>query len=54
MIAVNALVTHRGETILVRGFDLPVLGQIDVTLEALAEGGVLALRIVVVVMAFAV
>jgi energy-coupling factor transport system permease protein len=54
VVGVNALVTHRGETILVRGFDVPVLGQVDVTLESIAAGGVIALRIVVVVMAFAV
>ena len=54
VIAVNALVTHRGETVLVRGFDVPVLGAIDVTLESIAAGGVIALRILVVVMAFAV
>ncbi|MGI9557877.1 MAG: ATP-binding cassette domain-containing protein, partial [Solirubrobacterales bacterium] len=38
----------------VRGFDLPLVGSLDVTLEALAEGGVLALRILVVLLAFAV
>ncbi len=54
VIAVNGLVTNRGETVLVRGFDVPVLGPLDVTLEALTEGAVLALRILVVVMAFAV
>ena len=52
--AVNVLVNHRGDTVLVRGFDVPVLGQLDVTLESLAAGGVLALRIVVVMLAFAV
>jgi energy-coupling factor transport system permease protein len=54
VIAVNALVAQRGETVLVRGFELPVLGMLDVTLEALVEGAVLALRILVVLMAFAV
>lgn len=54
VVAVNALVTHRGSTVWVRGFDAPVLGQLDVTMEALAEGAVLALRILVVLMAFAV
>jgi energy-coupling factor transport system permease protein len=48
------LVTDRGETVLVRGGELPVLGSVDVTLESLAAGGVLALRILVVMMAFAV
>ena len=54
IVAVNGLVTHRGETVLIRGFEVPVLGAADVTLEALAEGAVLALRILVVLMAFAV
>jgi energy-coupling factor transport system permease protein len=54
VVVVNGLVTHRGETVLIRGFDVPVLGTLDVTLESLAAGGVLALRILVVMMAFAV
>jgi energy-coupling factor transport system permease protein len=54
IVAVNAIVSQRGETILVRGWDLPLLGQIDVSGEALVEGGVLALRIAVVFAAFAV
>ncbi len=54
VVAVNALVTRRGETVLVRGFEVPVLGALDVTLESIAAGGVIALRILVVVMAFAV
>ena len=54
IVAVNAIAAQRGDTILVRGFELPVLGQIDASAEALAEGGVLALRIGVVLCAFAV
>jgi energy-coupling factor transport system permease protein len=54
IVIVNALASQRGETILVRGWDLPALGRIDVSAEALAEGGVLALRIAVVLVAFAV
>jgi energy-coupling factor transport system permease protein len=52
IVAVNAIASQRGDTILVRGWDLPVLGQIDISGEAIAEGAVLALRIVVVMMAF--
>ena len=51
---VNVLVTTRGETLLVRGWELPILGDTGITLEALAAGGVLALRITVVIAAFAV
>jgi energy-coupling factor transport system permease protein len=54
IVVVNAIASQRGDTILVRGFDLPVLGTVDVTGEALAEGGVLALRIAIVFAAFAV
>lgn len=54
MLIVNVIVSQRGDTILVRGWELPVLGRIDVSAEALAEGGVLALRIAVVFAVFAV
>ena len=54
MIVVNVLVTHRGDTILIRGWDLPVLGNTDVTLESLAAGATIGLRVVAVVLAFAV
>ena len=54
IVAVNALVADRGDTVLVRGYELPLLGPLDVTLEALVAGAVLAERIVVVTMAFAV
>jgi energy-coupling factor transport system permease protein len=52
--AVNAVASPRGETILVRGFDLWPFGQIDVSGEAVVEGAVLGLRIAVVIAAFAV
>ena len=54
IVAVNAIASQRGDTILLRGGELPVLGQIDVSAEALVEGAVLALRIAVVLCAFAV
>jgi energy-coupling factor transport system permease protein len=54
IVAVNALASQRGDTILVRGADVPVLGTLDVTAEALAEGSLLALRIAIVFAAFAV
>lgn len=54
VVAVNAIVAQRGSTVLLRGGELPVLGRIDVTAEALAEGGVLALRIVVALLVFSV
>jgi energy-coupling factor transport system permease protein len=54
MVAVNALVTHRGDTVLIRGFQMPVIGNTDVTLESLAEGARIGLLVVVVVLIFAV
>jgi energy-coupling factor transport system permease protein len=54
IVAVNVLVTTRGDTILVRGWELPLLGETMITLESLAAGGTLALRILIVVAAFAV
>ncbi|MFL5908148.1 MAG: energy-coupling factor transporter transmembrane component T family protein [Solirubrobacterales bacterium] len=54
MVAVNALVTHRGDTVLVRGWEMPVLGNTDVTLESLAAGATIGLRVVAVILAFAV
>jgi len=46
---VNGLVARDGLTVLVRGWNLPVLGQLDVTLEALVYGGVLGLRALIVI-----
>jgi energy-coupling factor transport system permease protein len=54
MVAVNALVSHRGDTVLIRGWEMPVLGNTDVTLESLAEGAKLGLVVTVVILAFAV
>lgn len=54
MVLVNVLVSHRGETVLVRGWEMPVLGNTDITLESLAAGAVIGLRVVAVVLVFAV
>jgi energy-coupling factor transport system permease protein len=54
MVAVNALITHRGDTVLIRGWEVPVLGNTDVTLESLAAGAAIGLRVVAVVLTFAV
>jgi energy-coupling factor transport system permease protein len=54
MIIVNALVSQRGETLLLRGWELPLLGRVDVTAEAIAEGAILALRVLVALLIFAV
>ncbi len=54
MVATNAITSQRGDTVLVRGPDVPLLGTVDISAEALAEGGILALRVAVVIAAFAV
>jgi energy-coupling factor transport system permease protein len=54
VVVINGLVAQRGDTVIVHGLWLPLLGSTDVSAEALVEGGVLALRIGVVMMAFAV
>lgn len=54
VVVVNGIASQRGDTILVRGWELPVVGALDVSAEALAEGAVLAGRVVVVMVAFAV
>ena len=50
---VNALVVRDGLTVIFRGGTLPGIGRLDVTLEALVYGGVLALRALIVVGCFA-
>jgi energy-coupling factor transport system permease protein len=54
IVAVNALVVNRGETVLARLGDWPLLGQVDVSVEALADGAVFGLRALVAMVAFAV
>jgi energy-coupling factor transport system permease protein len=53
VIAVNGVASQRGDTVLVHGILVP-WGHLDVSAEALVEGAVLALRVGVVMMAFAV
>ena len=50
IVAINALVAHDGLTVIARLGDLPVLGRTDVTLEAVAFGGVLGLRAIALIM----
>lgn len=54
IVAVNALVVSRGETVLLRLGELPLLGRVDVTAEALAAGAVIGLRAAVAMVGFAV
>ena len=50
---VNALVVREGLTVVWRFGEVPAFGRIDITLEALAYGGLLGLRAVVVLLACA-
>jgi len=54
IVAVNALVVNRGETVLARLGEWPLFGQVDVTAEAIAAGAVIGLRAAVAMVAFAV
>jgi energy-coupling factor transport system permease protein len=54
IVVVNGLVAQRGDTVVVNGLWFPLLGTTDVSAEALGEGAVLALRILVVLLASAV
>ncbi len=50
VLLVNVLVSHHGLTVLLRLGEWPVIGRVDVTAESLAAGGVLALRVIVVIL----
>jgi len=54
IVVVNALVVSRGETVLARLGHWPLLGRVDVTLEALVAGLSYGLRAAVAMVAFAV
>jgi energy-coupling factor transport system permease protein len=54
IVVVNALVVDRGETVLLRLGEWPLLGRVDITAEALAAGAVIGLRAAVAMVAFAV
>lgn len=54
IVVVNALVVSRGETVLLRLGELPLLGRVDVTGEALAAGATIGLRAAVAMVAFGV
>jgi energy-coupling factor transport system permease protein len=48
MTLINGLVMREGLTVVFRGGHVPLLGQLDVTAEALGKGGVLGLRAIVI------
>lgn len=54
IVVVNVLVVDRGETVLLRLGEAPLLGRVDITVEAMVEGAILGLRAGVAMIAFAV
>lgn len=54
IVVVNVLVVDRGETVLARLGQVPILGQVDITLEAIVAGVSIGLRAVVTMVAFCV
>jgi energy-coupling factor transport system permease protein len=54
IVVVNALVVSRGETVVARLGEWPLLGRVDVTLEAIVAGLSYGLRAAVAMVAFAV
>lgn len=50
IVLVNALVSRHGVTVIARLGDLPLLGRADVTLEAVVYGGIIALRVLALVL----
>lgn len=50
---INPLVSRAGTTVLWRGPKIPVLGRLDITIEAIAFGAGMALRLAAVIWAFA-
>jgi energy-coupling factor transport system permease protein len=54
IVVVNALVVDRGQTVLLRLGEWPLLGRVDVTAEALVAGAVIGLRATAAMVAFGV
>ena len=52
--AINPLVSREGLTLLVQGPAVPLYGTLDITLEAVVFGALAGLRVIVIVLAFAV
>jgi energy-coupling factor transport system permease protein len=50
---INPVVTRDGLTVIARMGEVPVLGRVDITLEATANGGVLGLRALALILACA-
>jgi len=49
---INVIMVHAGETVLISGPRVPVLGRINITLEALAFGAGMGVRLLVIISVF--
>lgn len=49
---INPLVCHAGSTVLWQGPDLPLLGRLTVTLEAIGYGAVMGVRLLIIISVF--
>lgn len=52
IVIINALFVHVGETVLYSGPGIPVTGKISITLEALAYGAGMGIRLLVIISSF--
>lgn len=53
LILVNTLVSHSGQTIILKLRGIPVLGSMDVCLEAVCFGAVMGVRLLIILLVFA-
>ncbi len=53
LVIVNTLFVHTGQTVIWRSPVLPVLGRLDISLEAICYGAVMGVRFLIVLLAFA-
>lgn len=53
LIIINALVSHNGQTIIWHGPDVPLLGRMDICLEAVCYGAVMGIRLLIILLVFA-
>ncbi len=53
LIIVNALVSHNGQTVIWHGPLVPLLGRLDICLEAVCYGAVIGMRLLIILLVFA-
>lgn len=53
LIVVNAMVAHNGQTIIWYGPEVPLLGRLNICLEAVCYGAVMGIRLLIILLVFA-